>query len=920
MKADAIENTASSQIAAALQGKVSGVLIMNGNGQAGSDVNIQIRGITSINNAMPLWIIDGVPGDQNSVSMNDVETIDIIKDGTAAAIYGVKAAAGVVLVTTKRGQGQQKPKVSFNAYTGTSNAWRLPQMVNSDEYITLKNEQWSNKVIPTGLSMDSIGKYPTTDWMKEMFKTGLSQNYDLNVSASNEISNYYIAGTYYKEEPSFIDNSLEKYSFRINSDHKITKWLKIGESLSMFTSKLNGVANSDRYIDDLFRTPPMMPVYDVNNQPGGFGYVDYKAIGDYDGGNPMATQLTEKGVEYEQKISGNAYARITIIPGLTVTGTFSGDYTSSNSKDVLLPYNISDKKNFSTTNISLEYGQSWSMLFNVYANYMKDFGKHNINLTAGYEASQSDGSNLKASGINAKYGLQVLDVTDQDGRTAEGGENWNSGLGRSISQFGRATYQYDNKYVAQAVVRRDGSDKFGANNRYGIFPSFSLAWKLSEEEFIKKIPTISFLKLRGGYGINGLDNIGQFRYASYMIAGNGYPYGTFANVNQYQSMRLSSYMPNPSIQWEQSRQLDMGLELGLFKNALFLNAELYNKSTDKMLFHKGLPLSSGRGDVPWEDAPSQVVNAGKISNRGLDLSLTYKGNISELKYSISANMSTFKYSVDELTDNNPLPDGEIWSSGVEVSRSTVGETGAYFYGYQCDGIFQTPEQVAQYNDAARARAKELNPAIGDAQLAEIFFNSAKTAPGDLIYRDLNNDGIITQADREKIGDPWPKATYGFQIALNYKAFDFSIATSGMFNRDVFNASRIKTHQIASYDYSTTTAALTRWTPENPSTTNYRIFGDDPNKNMSNPSSWYIEDGSYLRIKNLELGFSVPKTLISKVGLSRLRLYVSGQNIFTFTKYSGFDPEFGLGGATSSGVDSGSYPQSKIVMMGVQVDI
>jgi TonB-linked SusC/RagA family outer membrane protein len=915
VKSEQIQNTASSQIATALQGKVSGVYIMNSSGKAGAGIDIQIRGITSMNDVSPLWIIDGVPGDQNTVSMNDIETIDIIKDGGAAAIYGVKAAAGVIFVTTKRGLGQKKPKISFNAYTGVNNAWRLPQMVNSDEYITLKNEQWSGKTVPVGLSLDSIGKYQTTDWMKEMFKTGTTQNYDLNISGSTETSNYYIGGTYYKEDPSFVDNSLEKYSVRINSDYKIAKWLKVGESLSMLYSKLNGVADESRYLASILRTPPMMQVYDENNQPGGFGYVDYRSLGDFDGGNPMATQLTDQGLDYHQQVNGNAYARITIIPGLTVTSTFSGDYSFNNSKRVILPYKLADKKDFSTTDINLNYGSGWNMLGNIFANYVNDFGAHNVNVTLGYEASQYAGSNLYGNGVNAKFGLQVLDQTDVEGRTTGGGES----LGRSVSQFARATYQYAGKYVFQAVVRRDGSDKFGTNNRYGVFPSVSLAWKLSEENFIKNIPTISFLKLRGSYGINGNDNIGQFRYTSYMVSANAYPYGTYSTVTQNPSIRPSSILSNPNILWERSKQFDLGLELGLFKNALFIETGIYKKSTDQMLFFKSLPFSSGLGNQ-YDDEPSQVVNAGLISNKGLEFTATYKGNLGEMKYSVSANISTFRYTVEQLTDNNPLMTTEVLADGVPVSRTTVGDVGGYFYGYQCDGIFQTPEQVTEYNDAARQRAKELNPAIADAQLAEIYYNSAKTAPGDLIYRDLNNDGVVTQADRGKIGNPWPKATYGFQISANYKWLDLLITTSGISNRDVFNASKVSTFQFASYDYSTTTDALSRWTPENHSITNYRIYGDDPNKNMSNPSSWYIEDGSFFRVKNIELGFTLPKTVAGKIGLEKFRLYISGQNIFTFTNYTGFDPEFGIGSATSAGVDTGSYPQSRVYLLGVQIDI
>jgi len=908
-----LQNIATPQIASALQGKAAGVYVMNSSGQAGGSVDIRIRGITSLNDVAPLWVIDGVPGDNSMVNMNDIETIDIIKDASAAAIYGVKAAGGVILVTTKRGVGQKKPKISFNLYTGSSKPWRLPELVNSDEYIELKNEQWAAVGVPVGLSMDSIGKYPTTNWMKEMFKTGVSQNYDLNISGSNEMSNYYLGFTYEKNEPSLVDNSYTKYSIRLNSDYTITKWLKIGESLSLLATNLNPVADEGRYLDGLFRTPPMMPVYDTNNQPGGYGYVDYLSIGGYDGGNPMANQLTYLQHNYRQKVGGNAYMRISPLDGLSITATFAGSISNDNSKSVALPYKLADKKNFPTTDIGLNFGKGWDMLGNVFANYIKDFGKHGINLTAGYEASQYAGSNLYSNGTNAKFGLQVLDQTDVIGRTTGGGEY----LGRSVSQFARASYQYDDKYVIKGILRRDGSDKFGPNNRYGLFPSVSLAWKVSEEEFMKSIKAISFMKIRGGYGINGNDNIDQYQYASYLVTANAYPYGNYANVIQNVSMRPSSSFPNRDIQWESSKQLEMGVEMGLFKNALFITAEIYKKTTSKMLYYQGLPFSSGYGNQ-YESDPedvNQVINAGQISSKGIDLSLSYKGNVGDLNYSVSGNVSKFKYVVEELSTSIPL------KANDDISWTSVGESGGYFYGYMVDGIFQTQEQVDQYNQTARDIAKAKDPSISQSVLDQIFYNSTKTGPGDLIYRDLDGNGVITTAgDRTSIGSPWPKATYGLQINMDYKGFDLGISGAGVYKRDVYNAGKVRTDQFAGYDYSTSTTALTRWTPENPSTTNFRITGNDPNKNMSNPSSWFVEDGSFFRLKNLQIGYTVPMDLTKKVKIDRLRIYVSAQNLWTATKYSGFDPEFGIGGSIGAGYDEGSYPQSKIMLFGIQLDI
>ena len=911
-----LQNVASTQIASALQGKAAGVYVMNSGGQAGGSVDIRIRGITSLNDLAPLWVIDGVPGDNSMVNMNDIETIDIIKDASAAAIYGVKAAGGVIMVTTKRGAGQQKAKVSFNAYTGSSQPWRLPKLVNSDEYITLKNEQWASVGVPTGLIMDSIGKYQSTDWMKEMFKTGISQNYDLNVSGSSELSNYYLGFTYEHNEPSLVDNSYTKYSIRLNSDYNITKWLKIGESLNLMYTDLNPVADEGRYLDGLFRAPPMMPVYDEKNQPGGYGFVDSKILNaqEFDGGNPMAGQLTNLAHNYHQKVGGNIYARVTLLPGLSVTTTLAGNMSNDNSKNVTLPYKLSDRKNFSTTDISLGFSKGWDLLGNVYANYLRDFGKHGINLTAGYEASKYAGSNLSGNGTNAKFGLLVLDQTDLIGRTTGGGEGW----GRSASLLARASYQYDEKYILKFIVRRDGSDKFGPNNRYGVFPSVSLAWKVTEEEFMKNISTISFLKLRGGYGINGNDNIGQYKYAPYLVTGNAYPYGNFSNVQQNVSIRPSSNFFNRDIQWEQSKQLEMGMELGLFKNALFITTEVYKKSTTKMLYYQYLPFSSGLGNQ-YDNEPSQVVNAGLVSNKGIDLALSYKGSLGDFHYGISVNASKFKYIVEELSDNTGLPENNVLG-GEKVSRTTAGESGGYFFGYMCDGIFQTQAQVDEYNQRARDIAKANDPSISQSVLDQLFYNSANTAPGDLIYRDISGNGTIGKDDRTNMGSPWPKATYGLQINADYKWFDLAISGAGVYKRDVFNAGKVRTDQFASYDYSTTTTALTRWTAENPSTTNYRITGNDPNGNMSKLSSWYIEDGSFFRLKNIALGFTFPQEWTQKIKINRLRIYGSAQNLLTITKYTGFDPEFGVGGAIGAGVDYGSYPQSKILLFGIQIDI
>lgn len=923
VKSDQIQNTASAQVASALQGKAAGVFVLDKSGKAGGDVDINIRGVTSLSGVGPLWVVDGVPSNSNSVNTNDIETIDIVKDAATAAIYGVKASGGVIMVTTKRGIGEKKPKISFNAYYGISDPWRLPKMVNSDQYLMLKAEQWdttSGDQQVKGFtkafndSLKSVGKYYSTDWMKQMFKTGTYQNYDLSVSGATASSNYYLGLTYLKDEASFIDNTFNKYSLRINSDYKIISWLKGGESLNLRFSRENPVSDGGRYFDNIFRASPLIPVYDNDNQPGGYGYLvnDYY-YGKYQGGNPLATQLSEKSTNDNYGFNGNFYLMATVFDGLTIKGTMAGAVSFDDNNKVNYPYFLSTGTTGTmTSSIYSEFKRHWDMLNNIYANYTKDFGIHSVNVTVGYEASQYADRNLNVNGPSPRYGLEIIDVTDKGNRSSGGSE----GLGRTLSQFGRFTYTFDKKYIISGIVRRDGSDKFGPSNKYGIFPSLSVAWKVNEEKFLKNIEAISILKLKANYGVNGSDNIGQFRYATYLTeTKDAYPYGARSNQIPYPGVRPSSSMANPDIQWERSVAADLGMELGLLKNKIFIDLDFYQKTGDKMLYDIGLPFSSGLGQQ-YDDKSFQTINAGKIVNNGFEVSVTFKDYIGELKYGISANVSSFKWKVKQWANNVPQMTNGVLSSGVTVSRTEVGSAGGLFYGFIADGIYQSSDQVKTYNENARARVHELNPS---ALLEDVYYTSQGTAPGDLIYRDINHDGVINDDDKTIIGNPWPKAIYGLQLTLDFKWFDFLLAGSGIYKRDLFNATRVQMYQFNSYDYSTSTKALERWTSKNNSTTDFRISPKDPNGNKSRPSSWYVEDGSFFRIKNIQIGFTLPKSWIRPLNIDHVRLYASGQNIYTWTKYTGMDPEFGIGSPTGAGIDQGSYPQSKKWLFGLQFD-
>jgi TonB-dependent starch-binding outer membrane protein SusC len=887
------ENTAVPHIESALQGKAAGVYVMNSSGKAGAGADVMIRGAGTLGGGYgPLWIIDGVQSSSDKLNMNDVDKLEIIKDGTAAAIYGAKAANGVIMVTTKRGSG--KSKISFNSYLGTSSPWRLPKMVNSDELIQLKNEYYTNAnlAVPDGYSLDSLGKYKTTDWFKAMFKPSRTQNYDLSFSGSNEKSNYYISANYYDVQGTFVDNSYTRYGLRLNSDHQINKWLKFGESANLTYAKTNPVDDEARYLDGIVRSLPMMPVYNPKNQPGGFGYVDYVKFGGYDGGNPMADQLSNKRLEDNYGANGNAYLTATLLKGLSVTGTMSGSYGGDYYKTKFLPYYYADKKSRTDAQMDEGYSMGWDLLSNVYTNYVRDFGKHSFNAMAGWETKQGASHNMDAHANNLNYNLWVLNQAPGDKRTVSGGE----GVGERVqSFFGRLQYTYDNKYTLQGLVRRDASgDKFGPDNRYGVFPSVAASWLASNEEFLKNSNLLSYLKVRGGYGVNGSSEIDQFLFQAQYTSGANYPYGSGTDQHAYQGI-YTKRLANPAIKWQEVHQVDMGIDLGFFQNKLLFTIEPWQKKTFGLLYTSSLPLSSGLG--AYQNDPTYVLNVGNLQNRGLDLFGTFKQSIGDWNFSINANLSFVRNKVLSLENNDVfISSTRVLTASQPISYTSVGQPIGYFYGYKVDGIFQTQEQL------------DNTPKI-----------SSKTGLGDLIYRDINGDGKITEADKTIIGNPWPKATYGFGLYANYKWFDLTIAFSGVYKRDLFNSTRQTTHSLFS-DYSTTTRALDRWTPTNHSTSVFRMDAADPNGNSANPSSWYIEDGSFLRLKNLQVGVTLPKSLAKKFGMELFRVYGSAQNLLTFTKYQGLDPEFAIGNTSSTGVDSYNYPQPRTFIIGLQVTL
>ncbi|MDD6209123.1 MAG: TonB-dependent receptor [Bacteroidales bacterium] len=927
VKSEDIVNTASSSVDVALQGKVSGVNIVKKSGRPGETADIKIRGIGTFGDSNPLWIIDGVqqsPG--NQLNMNDVEHIEVLKDASAAAIYGSEAANGVIIVTTKRGK-KGDAKVSFNGYVGGMFPTNLPNLLDSKQLKTLRIEDFNGKggmtyqeMLNYDLSKHNASAYaldfePTNadyGWKDLLFSNGLVQNYDVSLSKGSDKFNYYAAFNYYDEGGTYIDTHFKRFSFRFNSDVTMKDWLKFGESLQLTYTNRN-TESDPRYLEGFMRVLPFMMPYDETNQPGGFGYFpkdvlvngepyDIKSnLAGYDGGNPLADELTNKGFSKDYTISGNIYADIQPLKQLNIRATFGGDFGTNNSGNRLSRYSyyppIKEQLAVSMNeNLSLGY----SLLSNIVATYDQTFGEHHVRLMAGFEARQGNGVNVNGSAKNMFGDKYTLNSASTENRDVSGSYNeWSS-----MSYFARLNYDYKDRYLFTAVVRSDGSDKFIGDYKWGTFPSFSAAWKIKEEAFLRDVDWLSVLKLRASWGMLGNNRTGSFLYTSNYTTDNAhYAYGPGGEQMSYGGVRLSR-LPNKDIRWETVTTTDVGVDVAFLRNSLTFSVDWYVKNTTDALFQTTLPSIVGLGHT-WATPPNYTVNVGEIRNMGMDFEAGYRGNVGrDFSYNIGANWGFFKNEVLKTNEEGDVLISGSVLGGTNISYTMTGLPMAAFYAYKTDGVFQNQAEV----DAANAYA---------AQHGWTVYQETGTAPGDLKYVDVNGDGHITADDITHVGNPWPKFMYGFNIGFSYKFLDFGAFFQGVVGNKIFNSFRSKTHTLYQ-DFNTTEYALNRWTGEGSTNEYFRQNVDDPNGNERKASTWFLEDGSYLRLKNVQIGLTLPSKWTKKAKIQKCRFYVSGQNLLTFTRYQGFDPEL-AGDNTSYGIDGGNYPQNRSVMGGVQVE-
>jgi len=897
-------------VSQALQGRVSGVTVTS-NGSPGADPIVRIRGISSISYASdPLYIVDGFPtGNLATIDVKDIESVDVLKDASAAAIYGSRATNGVIMITTKKGKKDGKMRISVDSYIGTQEVTKRLDLLNTEQFKQYALN-YRNTAVPPGGQVPRLLPpyinepiYPgasqtygttNTDWQDAYFKKGAMTQTNIGLSGGNEVSRFYASASYMDQKGIAPSVGYTRYNFRLNSEHLISKVFTFGENLYVASGKQaydNNETGSRTNLVNVIRIMPHMPVYDPTSN-GGFRGVNSVL----DGGDPTNpvedATLKNPGTRTTAKILGTAYVDINLTKYLKFRSTFGIDYANT------LDYRFSPIFNdngtvagSSATQATITNNRSVStvLLFTEQATFDKTFGNHHINAIAVYETQGQKTRQENASGNQASNDLKTLNNATNVGVATLIGENM------LISYLGRINYDFKGKYLLSGAVRQDGLSVWAPGKKWATFPSGSVGWRIDQEDFMKGSTKISELKLRAGYGITGLNGL-VLGNTPWQVSVNSnsaaYPFG---NVNSGGNASSIQRLGNKDLEWETTKQLNFGLDLGILRNRFTLSAEYYQRKTDNLILNVPLPPSFGfiNSTVPQ--------NVGSMENTGFEVQLGYNDREGDFKWNASANLSFVTNEVTRLAEGvtNIEAGGDADFGAYNITNTAVGQPIQAFYGWQVEGIFQSAGDVSKH-------AKQ----------------TAGTAPGDLMFKDTNNDGVIDNNDRQFLGSFIPKTTYALNLGANYKGFDASIFFQGVSGNKIYNATRVITEGMVRF-FNAGTQVLNAWTPTNTNTNIPRAISSDPNQN-ARPSTRFLEDGSYLRLKNIMLGYSIPDASLqslTKGVVKNFRIYFSAQNILTFTNYTGYDPEVGNRTPNSSltnGIDFAVYPQPKAYQVGLQV--
>ncbi|MBS1749500.1 MAG: TonB-dependent receptor [Bacteroidetes bacterium] len=891
-------------IAQALQGRVSGVTVTN-NGSPGAAPIVRIRGISSISYASdPLYVIDGFPtGDLSTIDTKDIESVDVLKDASSAAIYGSRATNGVIMITTKKGRRDGQLRVNYDASYGMQEVTQRLDLLDTEGFkkyaIAYRGSQvprlldpWLNTPIYAGATQ-TYGE-TNTNWQDAYFRKGAMTGHNIGISGGNEKSRFYASAGFFDQKGTAPTVGFKRYNFRINSEHNISKVFTFGENLYVAYGDRNYDNNetgSRTNLVNVIRMMPHMPVYDPTSNGG------YRGVNStLDGGDPTNpiedAELVNPGNRKTAKILGTAYLEINFTKWLKFRSTYGVDYANSLDYRFSPIYNDNGAiagSSASVATITNNRSLSTVQLATQQLTFDKDFGNHHINAIAVYEMQTQQTKTENGSGQQESNELGTLNNAKNVSVKTLIGEN------TLLSYLGRISYDFRGKYILSAAIRRDGLSVWAPGKKWATFPSGSIGWRIDQENFMLNQSTISELKLRAGYGITGLNGtvLGNTPWLVSVNANSAqYPFNN--NITGGPASSIPG-LGNQDLEWETTKQLNIGLDLGFLQNRFTATFEYFNRNTDNLILN--VPLSRSMGFIN-----NQVPqNVGSMKNSGFEAQLGYNDREGEFTWYASANFSAITNKVTRLAEGvtNIEAGGDADFGSYNITNTAVGQPIQSFYGWKVLGIFQNQQEV----DNSPKQA-------------------ASTAPGDLKFEDYVKDGTIDINDRQFLGSFLPKFTYGFNLGANYKNFDFSAFFQGVQGNKIFNATRVITEGMVRF-FNAGTQVLNAWTPTNTQTNIPRAIGADPNQN-ARPSTRFLEDGSYLRLKNIMLGYNIPSntlTSLTKGTVKNFRVYVSAQNILTFTKYSGYDPEVGNrtpGSSLTNGIDFAVYPQPKAFQIGLQV--
>ncbi|NID10373.1 SusC/RagA family TonB-linked outer membrane protein [Fibrivirga algicola] len=950
VKARALQAQPSGNVEQQLQGRVSGVTVIS-NGQPGTASQVRVRGFGAFGGNEPLYVVDGVPvGSVNIVAPDDVETTTVLKDAAAASIYGARAANGVIVITTRKGsKTPRKMQVTYDGQYGATDPGKGQEMLNPTEFADWTWRQFRNTAFQNGTTVAyshpqfGTGSTPVipdyinvggaagvvgsvdlaaaklkyninpaagsiyqvvkankagTDWYKEITRVAPVQRHGFGFSGSGEAARYYVGFSAQDQKGILLNNDFKRYTFRANTEFDITKNVRIGENLQFTYLSINGqgggnggqgVAADENDVLQAFRMPSIIPVYDEFG-----GYAGTAAKGFNNPRNPVANRAGQKDNRaFNANGFGNIYLEVEPIEFLTLRSSVGGQYNNFyNYNYTRLQYENSEN------NSAFGYGEgggySFGWTFTNTAAYKRKFGVHGLDVIVGQEALNTGaGRNINGNGQNP-FSIDPNFITLNT--VSATGRNVGSGQFKGVnfySLFGRVNYVYNDKYIFTGVMRRDGSSRFGANNRYGVFPAASVAWRLSSEPFMKNVPWVTDLKVRGGYGLmgnsNNVDPNNQFSLYAASLGNSAY------DINGSNSSTVEGYyrsrIGNANAKWETSITSNIGIDGSFFNNRLEVILDLWRKDTKDLLFQVPIP------DVIGTYAAAPAVNIGEMRNQGIDLQVIGRGRIaSEVGYEANVTASFLSNKIVALAPGlTYLTTVDPGFRGINPIRNQLNYSLSSFYGYKVLGLFQSKEEVS---------AAPTQEGAG---------------PGRFRYADLNNDGKITPEDRTYLGSPVPTFTGGLNLKFTYKAFDLEMYGYTSIGNKIFNVSKWFTDFYPSFAGAAISARVKNsWSPENKSGT-VPIFESASNFSTNTQSnSYYVEDGSYFRMQNLSVGYNLPSSLLSKVKLQRMRVFVSTNNLFTITKYQGLDPSVGGNADTNFGIDVGNYPITRSVLGGVSL--